>query len=133
MLYAQELKESSSLSADEVRDQVREALEHWTGQHNSSSTDQEWVEFRNELPHPVAVYTRSSLFVDIPVAMSQFLTHDFGGMRDVLRKGHLRYAARSVLFSAFRSVFASEGRISTVAIVSGKPVLLHSKHCLGHG
>ncbi len=115
LVYADELRISSSMSPTELNDHLGQAIENWI-----TSNAQPKHEYAGSISFPAAAYARLSLYVDIQAAMKAFLKREFIDMRATLRKGDLVQASRCGIQGIVPWSIAHKNQISMVSVPCGK-------------
>jgi hypothetical protein len=115
LVYADELRMSSSMSPTELNDHLGQAIGNWI-----SSDVQQKDKYAASISVPAAAYARLSLHVDIQAAMRAFLKKEFMNMRDILRKGDLVQASRYGMQGIVPWSIAHRNQISMVSVPCGK-------------
>jgi hypothetical protein len=117
MLYVDEVRSTSSMSADELTSHAGKALDNWALTHDKHQHENSTSNF---ISYPAAAYLRMSLYTDIENAMRAFLQKDFTAMREVLRRSDdLVEASRHAIDGLVPWTVSHRNQISMVSVPCG--------------
>jgi hypothetical protein len=116
MLYGEELRGSDAISCAEMKDHMKTALGSWMSSHDPTRPENSTMNF---IVYPAAYYLSLSVQVDAKLAMSHFFHYDFMAMRNDLRQGDLRAAAKEAMAGLIPWCSSHKNQVSMVAVPCG--------------
>jgi len=117
LIYADELRNSSATSAEDLNESVKQAAHAW-----AAGYCPDWKENLSAtvLALTTANYLRMSLVTNLRAAMACFVRRDFDSMREKLREGNLRDAGHEALMGLRHWLTCANPRMNMTLLPSGK-------------